>query len=143
MNTPTTPITRFNRNSETTYTPPEDAAAFCDNWVRRPYGKTFEPACTTGRGNWRECGDCPAKPGRPAVVVVAPQGAGKSRYAEQLAKRFGCSVIADGWEGDDLVPPGTLALTNTPQEERPIIGQLEASAIDQQAIKSLAGVVGE
>lgn len=133
----TTPLPRFSTNGEPgTYTPPEAAAAFCDNRVRILYGRTFEPACTTGGGNWRECGACAAKPGRPAVVVVAPQGSGKTRYADLIASRLGCTVIADAWSGHDLVPPGTLALTCTPLDQRSLRGELELFAENQSALEA-------
>lgn len=47
-----------------------------------------------------------------SVVVVAPQGAGKTRFAQQLAERFGCTSIVDDWDGRGNVPAGALVLTN-------------------------------
>ena len=46
------------------------------------------------------------------VVVVIPQGAGKTRHATALAERFGCTSIVDEWDGRSDLPPGALALTN-------------------------------
>lgn len=48
----------------------------------------------------------------PIVIVVAPQGEGKTRNAQALAARFGCSFIVDEWDGKSTLAPGTLALTN-------------------------------
>jgi hypothetical protein len=46
------------------------------------------------------------------VIVVAPQGAGKSLHAAALASRFGCTSIVDEWDGLSELPTGALALTN-------------------------------
>ncbi len=48
----------------------------------------------------------------PTIVVVAPSGTGKTRLAQQLANRFGCTAILDEWDGVSELPAGTLALTN-------------------------------
>lgn len=48
----------------------------------------------------------------PIVIVIAPQGASKTRNAEALAARFGCTSIVDEWDGVSELQPGTLALTN-------------------------------
>lgn len=143
MPSKTTPITRFSRDGETTYNPPEDLAAVCKNRVRIPYTTTPVPACSYGHGRWNECGDCPAKPGRPCMVITAPQGSGKTTYAELLAKRFGCNVITDSWEGHEPVPPGTLALTCTPPDERSLRGDLEITADTRAALEALAAAVGD
>jgi hypothetical protein len=47
------------------------------------------------------------------VVVCAPQGAGKTKYAEALRAMFGCSSIVDDWDGESPLPAGALALTNS------------------------------
>lgn len=46
------------------------------------------------------------------MIVIAPQGAGKSRHAQALAARYGCTAIVDEWDGASELAPGTLALTN-------------------------------
>lgn len=48
----------------------------------------------------------------PIVIVIAPQGASKTRNAEALAARFGCTSIVDEWDGISELQPGTLALTS-------------------------------
>lgn len=48
----------------------------------------------------------------PIVIVIAPQGAGKTRNAATLAARFGCMSIVDEWDGVSELQPGTLALTS-------------------------------
>lgn len=53
----------------------------------------------------------------PTVIVVAPQGAGKSLYAHELSLRFGCTTIVDDWDGVQELPAGALALTNMPLAE--------------------------
>ena len=59
------------------------------------------------------------------VVIIAPQGAGKSRHAETLRAMFGCTSIVDEWDGVTPLPPGALALTNT-QIAEPACPQDEA-----------------
>jgi len=51
------------------------------------------------------------------VVVIAPQGAGKSRHAAALAQRLGCTSIVDEWDGHGELPAGALVLTNLPASE--------------------------
>lgn len=46
------------------------------------------------------------------VIIVAPQGAGKSLNAEQLLASLGCGRLVDGWDGASPLRPGDLALTN-------------------------------
>lgn len=46
------------------------------------------------------------------IIVHGPQGCGKSRNAQGLQHRFGCTSITDGWDGRKSLQPGTLALTN-------------------------------
>ena len=57
----------------------------------------------------------------PIVIVIAPQGTGKTRNAAALAARFGCNCIVDEWDGVSELQPGTLALTNMglPVESQP------------------------
>lgn len=45
------------------------------------------------------------------VIVVGPQGCGKTLNAEKLRARFGCSGIVDGWEAGQQVTPGALHLS--------------------------------
>lgn len=45
-----------------------------------------------------------------AVYVFAPQGAGKSTHAAELAERFGCTTVLDDWDGTSEVPDGALVL---------------------------------
>lgn len=47
-----------------------------------------------------------------SVVVYGPQGCGKSRHAEALMVRFGCTRVQDDWNGSSPIAPGVLALTN-------------------------------
>lgn len=48
------------------------------------------------------------------VVVYGPAGCGKSRAAESLMMRFGCSGLQDEWDGVSPLDSGVLALTNVP-----------------------------
>lgn len=48
---------------------------------------------------------------KPVIVIHGPQGCGKTRHAQALAKHFGCDRIVDDWEGEDR-RAGTLVLTN-------------------------------
>jgi hypothetical protein len=51
------------------------------------------------------------KESRMTIVIHAPQGAGKSRFASELADFFHSSCIAEEWNGRKL-PDGSLALCN-------------------------------
>lgn len=51
------------------------------------------------------------------VVISAPQGAGKTRHAEQLREMFGCTCIVDDWDGCSVPPPGALVLTHLPVDQ--------------------------
>ncbi|MGL4197611.1 MAG: hypothetical protein ACRCSX_07605 [Allorhizobium sp.] len=53
-----------------------------------------------------------------AVYVFAPQGAGKSTHAAELAERFGCTTVVDDWDGASAVPDGALVLALPEQIER-------------------------
>lgn len=45
------------------------------------------------------------------IILTAPQGAGKTRYAHELARALGCQCIVDEFDGSQRLYPGTLALT--------------------------------
>jgi hypothetical protein len=49
------------------------------------------------------------------VVVIAEQGAGKSRAAPQLAALLGCTHVIDEWDGVAPLPANALVLTNAPR----------------------------
>lgn len=44
------------------------------------------------------------------MYVFAPQGAGKSTHAAELAQLFGCTTVVDEWDGTSEVPDGALVL---------------------------------
>ena len=46
-----------------------------------------------------------------SVYVFAPQGAGKSTHAAELAQLFGCTTVVDEWDGTSEVPDGALVLS--------------------------------
>lgn len=46
------------------------------------------------------------------VIIYGPQGCGKTRNAQVIAKAFGLTAILDGWHGKGCVPEDTLVLTN-------------------------------
>lgn len=46
------------------------------------------------------------------VIIYGPQGCGKTRNAQVIAKAFGLTAILDGWHGKGSVPEDTLVLTN-------------------------------
>lgn len=48
------------------------------------------------------------------VIIVAPQGAGKTRHADALMKALGCSRLVDSWDGVEPLQYGDLALTHAP-----------------------------
>ncbi len=45
--------------------------------------------------------------------MLAPQGAGKSRNAAELAQLLGCTTVVDDWDGSSPVPDGALVLGQT------------------------------
>lgn len=46
------------------------------------------------------------------TIIHGPQACGKTSAAGTFARRFGCSHLADDWNGRDPLPDGALALTN-------------------------------
>jgi hypothetical protein len=53
-----------------------------------------------------------------SVIVYGPQGCGKTRWAERIAKHFGLTRIVDGWGCSVFLPHGTLYLTNNEEDVR-------------------------
>lgn len=51
-------------------------------------------------------------PARTAVVLSAPQGWGKTRYAEQHRIEYGCAAVVDDWQPRQSLRAKTLHLTN-------------------------------
>lgn len=51
------------------------------------------------------------------VIIVGPQGCGKSTHAVGIAQRFGCVRIVDPWDGRSELLPGTVAVTNVPMAD--------------------------
>lgn len=47
--------------------------------------------------------------------MFAPQGAGKSTHAAELAQLFGCTTVVDEWDGTSEVPDGALVLAQPGQ----------------------------
>ena len=47
-----------------------------------------------------------------AVILIAPQGAGKTRHAESLMRIFGCTSVIEEWDGASELPPRALALAH-------------------------------
>lgn len=45
-----------------------------------------------------------------AILVFGPPGSGKTRYAHQLAQRYGASPVVDEWSPGQPIPPGTPLL---------------------------------
>jgi hypothetical protein len=67
-----------------------------------------------------------------AVYVFAPQGAGKSTHAAELAERFGCTTVVDDWDGTSEVPAGALVLGQVATLEA-VKGAHGVFAVDVQA----------
>ncbi|MCQ4267375.1 hypothetical protein NAV28_09115 [Pseudomonas stutzeri] len=53
------------------------------------------------------------------IIIVAPQGAGKTTNAAALKEAFGCERIVDNWDGRARLEDGDLALTNCTTFEAP------------------------
>jgi len=54
------------------------------------------------------------------IIIVAPQGSGKTQHAQKLKEKLGCTRIVDEWDGQTPLRPGDLALTNLPLWELPL-----------------------
>lgn len=67
------------------------------------------------------------------VIIVAPQGAGKSRHGAALLKALGCARLVDGWDGVEPLRDGDLALTHAP-----IVWQGECTLMDLATAKRIA-----
>lgn len=59
------------------------------------------------------------------MIVHGPQGCGKSRAAEQLRRKFGCSRVVDEWEPGQALQAGALHLTHVEMVD----GQLGAARV--------------
>jgi len=70
------------------------------------------PAKTPLRTDARE--ECGQEPEENTVLLVGPQGVGKTLHASQLAAALGLKNILDEWNGRDRIPANTLALSNSP-----------------------------
>ncbi|SDF22964.1 hypothetical protein [Phytopseudomonas seleniipraecipitans] len=46
------------------------------------------------------------------VIIIAPQGIGKSLCAADLLKSLGCVRVVEEWDGKAPLLPGDLALTS-------------------------------
>lgn len=53
------------------------------------------------------------------IIIVAPQGAGKTMNAAALKESLGCERIVDNWDGRSRLEDGDLALTNCTAFEAP------------------------
>lgn len=72
-----------------------------------------------------------------AVVIHGPQGCGKTRNADALAKHFGCSKIIDDARTVDEAVAGTLYLCNSSSA---ITGSGPALVIPFDAAMRQAGI---
>lgn len=66
-----------------------------------------------------------------STIIYGPQGCGKTRNAEALAKHLGLSNIVDDWMSGDELPEDTLALTGTEN----VPGALEFSDVMSEIAK--------
>lgn len=48
------------------------------------------------------------------LILVGPQGCGKSAHSKLLAQALGCSGVVDDWWPGQPVEPGQLHLTHSP-----------------------------
>lgn len=71
------------------------------------------------------------------IIIVAPQGAGKTTHAQLLKEVFGCLRIVDGWDGMSKLLPGDLALTS----EMPAAPQPRAEVMTLDAALAMAKFV--
>ena len=71
-----------------------------------------------------------------AVILIAPQGAGKTRHAESLMRIFGCTSVIEEWDGASELPPRALALAHAlpkPLDARELATVLAALRYWQEA----------
>lgn len=50
-----------------------------------------------------------------SLIIVGPQGSGKTKNAAAFLRAFGCSQVVDEWDGMSPLKGGDLALTNVEQ----------------------------
>jgi serine kinase of HPr protein (carbohydrate metabolism regulator) len=48
------------------------------------------------------------------VIIHGPQGCGKTRYATELLKHYGCKRLVDDWRPNQRLRDGDMALTCEP-----------------------------
>jgi len=69
------------------------------------------------------------------VIVVGPQGCGKTRNAQALVQRLGCRGIVDDWVPGVALVPGALHLTH----EAVTAEQARGSCVKHFSPRLLAG----
>jgi DNA polymerase III delta prime subunit len=47
-----------------------------------------------------------------SILIVGPQGCGKTLHAEALRQHFDCLAVHDNWQPSHGIVPGALMLTN-------------------------------
>lgn len=62
------------------------------------------------------------------IIIVAPQGAGKTINAQKLKSGLGCTRIVDSWDGRSPLKPGDLALTN---EQPPVSHRYQVMTLEE------------
>lgn len=73
------------------------------------------------------------KNGTGVVIVHGPMASGKTRYAAQLMRLYGCGRVVDGWNEHMRLEAGDLALTLYPPPYKAIPGAVVHSIADALA----------
>lgn len=47
-----------------------------------------------------------------SVLIIGPQGCGKTLHREALRQHFGCATVHDDWQPSHGIVPGALMLTH-------------------------------
>ncbi|NMG64911.1 hypothetical protein GPA19_08125 [Azoarcus indigens] len=64
------------------------------------------------------------------IIVTAPQGTGKTRYAQQLADALDRRFVLDEFDGSQPLRPDTLALTHIHPDELDVPPHVEIVALN-------------
>lgn len=82
--------------------------------MQRPHRSPTRRSTQYGKNTFAKGTDMQA----PTFFLFAPQGAGKSSKAAQIAALLGCTSIVDDWRPGQPYPDGALVLSNANPAEQ-------------------------